>query len=59
MTSSQKPAAFRRIHPAWLILIGCILYQGGTTGILNNCLGVFYTSICADLGFRNGDLSMS
>ena len=58
MTSSQKPAAFRRIHPAWLILIGCILYQGGTTGILNNCLGVFYTSICADLGFRNGDLSM-
>ncbi len=52
--SAKKP----RIHPAWLILVGCILYQGGTTGVLNNCLGVFYTAICTDLGFRNGDLSM-
>ncbi len=53
-TSPSKP----RIHRAWWMLIACIFYQGGSTGILYNCLGIFYTAICSDLGFRNGDLSL-
>lgn len=55
---STPSQPFHRPHKAWFILIGCILFQGGTTGILNNCLGVFYTAICTDLGFRTGDMSM-
>ena len=58
MTTQPPSLPARRLHKAWIILIGCILFQGGTTGILNNCLGVFYTAICTDLGFRTGDLSM-
>lgn len=54
-TAPQKKG---RIHRAWIMLAACILFQGGTTGILYNCLGVFYTAICTDLGFRNGDISM-
>lgn len=47
-----------KIHPAWMILVACIFLQGGTIGILNNCMGLFYPSICEELGFNMGDISI-
>lgn len=46
------------IHPAWLILLACILFQAGTIGIMNNCMGLFYPSICGELHFKMGDISV-
>lgn len=57
-TAPAAPKKKGRIHRAWIILGACILFQGGTTGILLNCLGIFFTAICTDLGFRNGDMSL-
>lgn len=47
-----------KIHPAWGILAACILIQAGTIGIMNNCMGLFYPSICEELGIRMGDISI-
>lgn len=47
-----------RIHPAWGILAACIMIQAGTIGILNNCMGLFYPSICKELGIGMGEISV-
>lgn len=39
------------------VLLGCILIQGGSTGILANCMAVFYAPIAGELGFSNFELS--
>lgn len=47
-----------KIHPAWGILAACIMIQAGTIGILNNCMGLFYPSICEELGIGMGQISI-
>ena len=39
-------------------MVCMILIQGGATGILTNCLGVIFSAVLSDLGFRAGDLSL-
>lgn len=48
----------KKIHPAWWMLVGCILLQAGGTGILSNCQSVFYSSITGELGISNGAISL-
>ncbi|MBD5462956.1 MAG: MFS transporter [Lachnospiraceae bacterium] len=47
-----------KIHPAWWILTACIMIQAGTIGILNNCMGLFYPSICEELQIGMGEISL-
>ena len=54
----MNPKPQKKPHRAWLILVACILFQGATTGIMFNCLGLFYASICKDLGFSMGSMSL-
>lgn len=54
----MNPKPQKKPHRAWLILAACILFQGATTGIMFNCLGLFYASICKDLGFSMGSMSL-
>ncbi len=54
----MNPKPQKKPHRAWLILAACILFQGATTGIMFNCLGLFYASICEDLGFSMGSMSL-
>ena len=49
---------FKKIHPAWLVLVCMILVQGGIIGVVVNCTGVLFAAIIKDLGFRAGDLSI-
>lgn len=39
----------RKIHYAWIILIGCCLLQGATLGIIFNCAGIFITPVTTAL----------
>ena len=55
MTPEHKKSG---IHYAWIIMVCMILIQGGATGILTNCLGVIFSAVLSDLGFRAGDLSL-
>ncbi len=43
---------------AWKVLISLICIYGGFTGILANTMGIFFSAIRSDLGFRAGDLSL-
>ena len=42
----------------WLVLAGLVLIYAGMSGILSNTLGVFFSAIVEDMGFRAGDLSV-
>lgn len=44
----------QKMHYAWLILIACCMMQGAGLGLVSNCAGVYYSSVCADLGFEMG-----
>lgn len=44
----------KKLHYAWIILAGCCIMQGATLGLINNCVGVFYSPVCKDLGFEMG-----
>ena len=48
----------RRFHPARMILLSCLLMNGATLGIMNNCNGLFNACLRNDLGFRVGDISL-
>lgn len=41
-------------HYAWFILAGCCILQGTSLGLLSNCVGVFYSPVCTELGFEMG-----
>ena len=41
----------KKIHRAWIILIGCCFLQAGGTGAILLSAGVFYVPICNELGF--------
>ena len=42
---------------AWLVLLGCCLMQGGSMGIVQNSMGVFFQAISSDLGVSLGGIS--
>jgi len=47
----------KKIHHAWLVLIGCCFLEFGTLGGLLDAAGVFFVPVCEDLGFARADLS--
>lgn len=42
----------------WLVLASLIMIFAGMSGILSNTLGVFFSAMVEDIGFRTGDLSV-
>lgn len=44
--------------PRELVLFGCCLLQGGSLGIVQNSMGVFFQAICSDLGFSSGGIAL-
>ena len=42
----------------WLVLASLIMIFAGMSGILSNTLGVFFSAMVEDMGFRTGDLSI-
>lgn len=48
----------KKIHRAWFVLFTLIAIQSGIYGILINCIGMIFSSIILDLGFKAGDLSI-
>ncbi len=50
--------AGRRMHYAWIILVGCCFVQAGGTGAILLSAGVFYVPICEDLGFARYEISL-
>lgn len=49
--------ADRKIHPAWKMLVGCCLLQGGSLGVIHNCRGIFYDPVIESLDFGMGAFS--
>ena len=43
---------------AWIVLLGCCLLQGGSLGLVQNSMGVFFSAVSADLGFSLGGISL-
>ncbi|MDD6679008.1 MAG: MFS transporter [Firmicutes bacterium] len=48
----------RRIHPAWIILFGMTLVQGGFIGVGINCISVLFAGITENMGFASSKLSL-
>lgn len=44
-------------HNAIMVLIGCILLQAGSTGVLANCFAIFNAPIATEFGFTNLEIS--
>jgi MFS family permease len=54
---SRKTGPFR-FHYAWLIFLGCCCMMAGGLGAVLNTSGVFFVSVCDDLGFSRGELAL-
>lgn len=48
----------KKIHRAWIILIGCCFLQAGSMGAILGSVGVFYVPVCTELGFARSELSL-
>lgn len=48
----------RKIHRAWLILVGCCFLQAGGLGNILTSASPFYVPVCDDLGFQRAQLSL-
>lgn len=55
MTLCSKVRSPRK---AWLVLLGCCLMQGGSLGLVQNSMGVFFSAVSQDLGFSLGGISL-
>jgi len=53
--SAQKQN--KKLHPAWLILVGCCLINASALG-LTNSNGLYFPEICAELGVSISTLSI-
>ena len=42
----------------WWVFAGCVLLQGGATGVFVNCISLFYAPISAELGVGNGAMAL-
>ena len=47
----------KKIHKAWLILVGCCFLQSGTVSIVLGCCGLFFVPICNELGFARSEIA--
>ena len=47
----------KRIHKAWLMLVGCCFLQSGTVSIVLGCCGLFFVPICNELGFARSEIA--
>ena len=47
----------RRVHRAWLMLVGVCFLQSGTVSIILGCCGLFFVPICNDLGFARSEIA--
>ena len=47
----------RKIHRAWIMLIGCSFLTAGTMGCIFGACGVFYVPVCNELGFLRSELA--
>ena len=47
-----------KTHYAWWMLLACCLIQGASLGLVNNCAGIYFASVSADLGVSTGDFSL-
>lgn len=56
--SRNHPMKSKKIHRAWLILIGCCFLQAGGVGAVMVSQGVFYVPVCEDLGFARAEFSL-
>ena len=56
MNSSQQTS--ENSAKVGIVLAGLIMIFAGMSGILSNTVGVFFSAIIKDLGFRAGDLSV-
>lgn len=45
-------------HPAWKMLAACCFIQFGGLGVLANSIGVFFPSVCGELGFTLSEISV-
>lgn len=43
---------------AWVVLLGCCLMQGGSLGLVQDSMGVFFSAVSRDLGFSLGGISL-
>lgn len=48
----------KKLHYAWIILLGAILIQSGGAGLLSNSASLFYGPIKTDLGITNAQMSL-
>jgi len=46
-----------KMHYAWMILAACCALQGGTLGLIQNTVGLFYLPVCQELGFELGEFT--
>lgn len=47
-----------KFHRAWLVLVATMLIYAGSMGVMMNSMGVLFSAIIEDKGFRAGDLSL-
>ncbi|MDO4938458.1 MAG: MFS transporter [Lachnospiraceae bacterium] len=47
-----------KIHHAWLVMIACCALYA-TVGLLNNTQGLYYPAICADLGCKTSQFTIT
>lgn len=47
----------KKVHKAWLMLIGCCFLQSGTVSIVLGCCGLFFVPICNELGFARSEIA--
>lgn len=48
----------KRLHYAWIIMIGCCFMQAGSLGAVLDACGVFFVPVCDDMGFTRAEISM-
>lgn len=58
MDNSYVNVGNKKIHRAWLILVGCCFLQAGALGNILTSSGVFMVPICEELGFARSELSL-
>lgn len=48
----------KKVHKAWIILVGCCFLQAGGVGAILLPAGVFYIPVCEELGFARSEVSL-
>lgn len=48
----------KRVHRAWLMMVGCGFFAMATVGCVFSPIGVFYVAICDDMGFLRSEISI-